>query len=264
MTMPLRFDHAVILVNDLEQAIADYKTLGFNVFFGGEHAGGLTHNALIVFQDGTYLELLAPTRPNLLNQIDPNDRTNFLFMFERGEGFGGYALLSQKLEDDVAGMEHRGLKVQLRPPGGRARPDGEELRWRSAMLDGSMTPFFIQDDTPRQLRVTNDPDLRRQPNGVSGIAGIMIPYSELNNGVKLYSTILGNPPQQQDAMSADFALKGVTITLVEPSSDDQTLGDHLAQYGEVPYKLWLWTVVEETAGHLDSALSHGAQLELMA
>lgn len=264
MTIPLRFDHAVILVNDLEQAIADYKTLGFNVFFGGEHAGGLTHNALIVFQDGTYLELLAPTRPDLLNQIDPNDRSNFLFMFERGEGFGGYALLSQNLEDDVAGMEHRGLSVQLRPPGGRARPDGEELRWRSAMLDGSMTPFFIQDDTPRQLRVTNDTDLHRQPNGVSGIAGIMIPYSDLSSGINLYSTILGNPPQQQDSMSADFALEGVTITLVEPSSDDQTLGEYLAQHREVPYKLWLWTSAEENAGHLDSTLTHGAQLELMA
>jgi hypothetical protein len=264
MTIPLRFDHAVILVNDLEQAISDYQALGFNVFYGGEHAGGLTHNALIVFQDGTYLELLAPTHPDLLKQIDPNDRSNFLFMFERGEGFGGYALLSQNLEGDVAGMENRGLKVQLRSPGGRVTPTGEELRWRSAMLDGSMTPFFIQDDTPRFLRVTKDPDLQRQPNGISGIAGIMIPYSDLNSGVNLYSTILGNPPQQQDSMSADFALEAITITLVAPTNDDQNLGDYLAQHGEVPYKLWLWTSVGEKAGELDTMLTHGVQLELMA
>jgi hypothetical protein len=238
--------------------------LGFNVFFGGEHAGGLTHNALIVFQDGTYLELLAPTRSDLLTQIDPNDRSNFLFMFAHGEGFGGYAILSQNLEADVAGMENRGLSVELRPPGGRARPDGEELRWRSAMLNGSMSPFFIQDDTPRHLRVTNDPELQHQLNGVSGVAGIMIPYRDLNTGVDLYSTILGNPPQQRDSMSADFSLEGVTITLVAPTNDDETLRDHLEQHGEVPYKLWLWTSQEEKAGQMDDVVTHGAHIELMA
>ncbi len=264
MTLPLRFDHAVILVNDLEQATSDYKALGFNVFYGGEHAGGLTHNALIVFQDGTYLELLAPNSPELLKQIDATDHSNFLFMFERGEGFGGYAILSENLEADVKGMEKRGLAVQLRPPGGRATPTGEELRWRSAMLDGNMTPFFIQDDTPRHLRVTIDPKLRLQPNGVSGVAGIMIPYSDLNSGVNLYSTILGSPPQQQDSMSADFALDSVTITLVAPTTDDENLGDYLAKHGEAPYKLWLWTGIGEKAGELDSARTHGAQIELMA
>lgn len=52
-------DHLVILVSDLAEAIEDYEALGFHVAPGGEHTDGATHNALISFADGTYLELLA-------------------------------------------------------------------------------------------------------------------------------------------------------------------------------------------------------------
>jgi catechol 2,3-dioxygenase-like lactoylglutathione lyase family enzyme len=263
MTNSLVFDHAIILVHDLEKATSDYRALGFNVFFGGEHVGGKTHNALIVFQDGTYLELLAPTDPALLENIDPNDRANFLFMFARGEGFGGYAMCASDLQAEVDRMQARGLSVNLRPPNGRARPDGQQLRWRSAMFEGTMTPFFIQDDTPRNLRVTDDSAQTLQPNGVTGVAGIMVASNNLNNEIVRYSAILDAPPQQQDATTADFALGGTTITLAVPAGDESDVGDYLTQRGEVPYKLWLWTNNGDKAGALDSVSTHGAHIELM-
>ncbi|MDQ2809182.1 MAG: VOC family protein [Chloroflexota bacterium] len=57
--MIIGIDHIVILVPDLTQAEQDYTALGFTVTPGGEHAGGLTHNALIALADGSYLELIA-------------------------------------------------------------------------------------------------------------------------------------------------------------------------------------------------------------
>ena len=57
--MLIRLDHLVLLVRDLELASADYESLGFAVTPGGEHADGLTRNALVPFQDGTYLELVS-------------------------------------------------------------------------------------------------------------------------------------------------------------------------------------------------------------
>ena len=265
MAIPLQFDHAVILVNDLEQASSDYRTLGFHVFFGGVHADSKTHNSLIVFRDGTYLELLAPTNPALLDGLDADDKSSFLFMFARGEGFGGYALLSSNLESEVARMQQRGLPIQPRPPGGRARSDGQALRWRSAMLEGTMTPFFIQDDTARNLRVPDDPDSIQHPNGVTGVAGIMVAVHGLDAGIMRYSAILDAAPQQQDATTADFALGDRTISLNAPTQTDEEsdLRDYLAQHGEVPYKLWLWSEHGEQAGTLDNALTHGAHIELM-
>jgi glyoxalase-like protein len=212
--MSLRFDHAVVLVNDLNTAINDYRALGFNPFFGGEHVGGKTHNALIVFQDSSYLELLAPTSPELLKSVDPDDRSSFLYMFQYGEGFGGYALLSQDLAADTKAMQQRRLDVQLRPPGGRARPDGQQLRWQSAMIGGSMTPFFIQDETPRVLRVPNDAAATQQPNGVSGVAALRVAVSDLEAGTRRYEAILGTKPK---AERTKFDLGDFTIHLVQDS-----------------------------------------------
>ena len=57
----IQLDHVVISVSNLEEAMEDYRRLGFNVLPGGEHASGTTHNALVVLADGTYLELMALT-----------------------------------------------------------------------------------------------------------------------------------------------------------------------------------------------------------
>ncbi len=216
----MHFDHAVILVHNLDAAIADYKTLGFNPFFGGKHADGKTQNALIVFQNGTYLELLAPTDPAFLKTVDPNDHGSFLFLFQFGEGFGGCAFGTQNLEADMEGMRQRGLNINMRPFGGRQRPDGQTLRWRSALIGESMTPFFIQDDTPRELRVPNNPELTKQPNGVIGVAGIRVAVGHFEIGVNRYQAILDDPPRSRNG-TAEFRLDDFTVTVV-PQADLQT------------------------------------------
>ncbi len=57
----LAVDHIVIMVPDLNAAIRDYTELGFTVIPGGSHPAG-THNALIAFADGAYIELIAEGR----------------------------------------------------------------------------------------------------------------------------------------------------------------------------------------------------------
>jgi catechol 2,3-dioxygenase-like lactoylglutathione lyase family enzyme len=245
--MTLQFDHAVILVKDLNAAINDYRKLGFNAFFGGEHAGGKTHNALIVLADGTYVELLAPTRPEFLQSVDPSDRTSFLFMFQYGEGFGGYALLSADLTAETEAMQKRGLNVQLRPPGGRARPDGQQLRWQSAMIGGSMTPFFIQDVTPRVLRVPNEADKTRQPNGVSGVKEVRIAVADLSAGLRHYEAILGLKPNTE---KSEFRVRDFTIRLTQSNVPEDRL-----------LALELTGTSNET---FDLTLTHGARIDVMA
>jgi len=247
--MGLRFDHAVILVRDLQTATADYQSLGFNPFFGGEHADGKTHNALIVFHDGSYLELLAPTKPEFIETTGHSSRSGFLFMFAQGEGFGGYALLADDLEAETRRMQGRGLNVAMRPPGGRLRPDGEELRWRSAMVDNTMTPFFIQDDTPRNLRVPDTADKTAQPNGVVGIKSIEVAISELETGIVRYQDILGHEANSRGQNEAVFKGAGFDLRLsVNPKLDADRL-----------------IVLSLKAGEnrsLDKTLTHGAEIQL--
>src|SRR5216684_222849 len=56
-------DHIVIVVRDLDAAVADYGRLGFTVVRGGRHPSMGTHNALIAFSDGAYFELIPTASP---------------------------------------------------------------------------------------------------------------------------------------------------------------------------------------------------------
>ena len=79
--MLTRLDHLVVLVSDLDQAIRGCEGLGFAVTSGGEHADGLTCNALIPFKDGSYLELVA--------FVDPEDSRDNVWGWRRFFSSGG-------------------------------------------------------------------------------------------------------------------------------------------------------------------------------
>ncbi len=162
----LPIDHVIIAVHDLNAASDDYTALGFNVIYGGKHASGSTHNALICFQDGAYLELLAPTG-------DPAQAgsTDFSPLLRGSEGLVGYALQSHDLLGDIAGLREHGVTVGAISKGKRERQDGIELRWYTASIDGGMSPFLIEDITPRYLRVPAN--AINHPNGVTGIAELV-------------------------------------------------------------------------------------------
>jgi|TARA_B100000959_G_C14882247_1_gene583051 catechol 2,3-dioxygenase-like lactoylglutathione lyase family enzyme len=55
----LTLEHVFIRVDDLDAATEDFQSLGFHVIHGGVHSSGVTHNALIHFQNGTFIELVA-------------------------------------------------------------------------------------------------------------------------------------------------------------------------------------------------------------
>ena len=175
----LRFDHAIIAVAQLEQAIADFQALGFHTFYGGRHADGKTHNGLIVFADGGYLELLAPTNPDFMSDMDTLDLSSFLDLVARGDGWAGFALLAEDIEATAAAMRQRQLPISDPTPNSRLRPDGEKLAWRTISIDDSRTPFFITDDTPRVLRVPDDADKNTHANGVTGVADLTVAVPKL-------------------------------------------------------------------------------------
>jgi catechol 2,3-dioxygenase-like lactoylglutathione lyase family enzyme len=265
-------DHVVIAVHNLEQAMADYRQLGFNPFYGGVHAGGKTHNALIVFQDGTYLELLAPTASTQLDDRSANDRSSFLFLLAQGEGLAGYALQSPDLEADASRIQAAGIDITLRPPAGRARPDGQQLQWRSATIQDTMSPFLIQDLTPRVLRVPDDPQLNTHANGSTGLMNLQIVVHDLQGAMQFYEALLGSTMAQvpdydtgefKSEISALSSLRQCPITITQPIRPQGELVDSLQQYGEVPFALTLRsTAIKEVVQELDRNSTHGARIKL--
>jgi catechol 2,3-dioxygenase-like lactoylglutathione lyase family enzyme len=192
--VPLQLDHVVIAVNDLEAAIRDYGELGFIVTRGGVHANRATHNALITFANGTYLELLAatgePPRPDLID---------FSVLLRSGEGLVGFALRSDDLDAEAARLRAEGLAVDEVIPGERHRNDGTVIRWKLALIGGGFAPFLIQDVTPRAWRITDDPAITTHPNQVVGLHSVEITAYDGRITPEWYAKLFGSMPQSDMA-----------------------------------------------------------------
>ena len=164
-------DHLVILVERLDGAVAGYEELGFRVTPGGEHADGLTRNALVPFADGTYLELVA--------FVDPDDARDNVWgwrpFLQKGGGLVDYCASSDDLAADVQRLADRDFGVSGPDEGGRRLPDGSEIRWKSARLrqEGRVLPFLIEDTTPRARRVPGGA-AAEHPNGARGISRLLL------------------------------------------------------------------------------------------
>ena len=240
-TVPTRLDHLVVLVRDLEEAAGDYGRLGFRVTHGGEHADGLTRNALVPFRDGTYLELVA--------FVDPEEGRDNVWGwrgFLPSEGLIDYCAASDGLREDVGRLRGLGLDVEDLGEGGRRLPDGTEIRWRSASTagEGRVLPFLIEDLTPRRMRVPGGP-AADHPNGATGIRRLEISASDARGASGLLASLSRTAP-------GSLELGGCELVLTERD----------AGLGAGPTAVTLSTQPAGNAGGLDPGLSHGVRFEL--
>jgi catechol 2,3-dioxygenase-like lactoylglutathione lyase family enzyme len=181
------FDHIVILSDDLEQAKAQFERLGFTVTPGGRHPR-FTHNALVPFQDGTYLELIAFYEHPDEGSTETHRWHHHL---ATGGGLVDFAIAATDLDVLIADADARGVTTSGAQPGARKRPDGQEIRWRSTMQSSDNVgalPFIIQDVTERGLRVPLE--AAEHANGVRGIQSLVVAVADLDAAIKRYCALL--------------------------------------------------------------------------
>ena len=256
--MILGIDHLVILVRDLEAAVADYTALGFTVTPGGQHAGGATHNALVPFADGAYLELIA-----FLHDVPDHRWARHTAL---GEGLVDFALLPDAIADDIAAARERGVAYQGPTPGGRLRPDGQQVAWQIGEPPTPDLPFLCADVTPRELRVPGG-DAREHANGATGISEVTVAVWDVQASARRYEALLGTPPVVLDAHTVSFGLGTARITLAAPAAGapaDSALHARLAARGEGPLAFALRAGTSSAGALLDQHLSHGVDIDLVA
>lgn len=149
--MIVGIDHILIAVEDVDRAMGDFKRLGFLAVRGGAHPRWGTHNALVPLADGSYFELIGVNNPALATQS--RSGRNVKQTLERDNRLAGFALESDDLDGDVAAIRKRGIEIGDPEEGSRSRPDGHQVRWRSARCADELLPFLIRDATSRELRV---------------------------------------------------------------------------------------------------------------
>jgi hypothetical protein len=250
-----RLDHLVILVRDLGQAVRDYEVLGFTVTTGGEHADGLTRNALVAFEDGSYLELVA-----FLDPRDPRDNLwGWRAFLPSGGGLIDYCSASDDLRADVRGLRERSFDVDGPTDGGRRLPDGTEIRWRVARIrqEGRLLPFLIEDVTPRSARVPAGSAAEHQ-NGATGIVRLELAATDAGAAARSLAALIGAP----EASEVYLRLGGCTLSPVSPGQDEEAR-ERLDAAGSGPLAVVLATGALGEEKELDRRLSEGVGIRLL-
>jgi len=166
-----QLDHVVFVARDLQAAIDDHRRRGFTVTPGGEHADHVTHNAVIPFADGTYLELVG------FHDLSRSVTHRWWKIAADGGGLADFALLSDDIDADAAAL----ADLVKTPPknGGRIR--------RTASLKAPL-PFLIEDITARDLRVPGGA-AAEHANGATGIASVAIGAMDIGDAEWRYAAL---------------------------------------------------------------------------
>ncbi len=156
--MALSPDHLVYAAHNLEEAV-DHLTerLGVRPSAGGRHPSG-THNALLALGNSCYLEIIAPDPSQSIQ--DSGQPLAFGLDDLQAPRLATWAVLANSLEEVASASQAAGYDPGVVIDGGRRRPDGVELSWRTTKRpetregwpppgDG-LVPFLIEwgDGTP--------------------------------------------------------------------------------------------------------------------
>lgn len=240
-----KFDHAMITVRNLDETIARYRNLGFEVQPGGHHPEIGTHNALIYFRQD-FIELISVHNESKTKALPlTSGLLNFLAAHEGGLTM--YALATTDIQQEAEHLRASHLTAMGPFPAERVRPDGQRLRWRLLIANGAVwcqpCPFFIQRDIPDE----QDPAWGQSgthPNGVTGCKGIAIAVRDLEQMANLYQHQFGLELIRRDevpalaSLRATFRVGSFEIDLLAPYGEGPV--QHvLDTVGETPFELRL-------------------------
>ncbi|TKA23830.1 hypothetical protein B0A50_06965 [Salinomyces thailandicus] len=174
-------DHVVLLL-PYEQVVnpPSWIANSFHISPGGRHADGKTENKLILFRDGSYLELIA------FIHDDPARRKGHCW--DKDYGVVDFALTTRHQFDHATlreRLQKSGANFSYADPveGGRKTPDRQELRWKLTCpvgVERGMVPFWCSDLTPRERRVPGVNGNTHHPCGAVGISGVVIEVADGN------------------------------------------------------------------------------------
>lgn len=176
-------DHVVIVVADLDRAIAGFDALGFTVVRGGRHPGLGSHNALIAFADGAYFELIA--------FLEATSTHRWFAALGKGGGLTDFCMQTSDLDADAASFKRAGATVGEPFAMERQRPDAYILKWVLAVMEppsAGAVPFLIRDTTPRDERI---PPQRAHRNGAVGIRTLTVAVENAAAASTFYERVLG-------------------------------------------------------------------------
>jgi hypothetical protein len=235
--MDLTIDHVPFAWSDHDELVAEFSSLGLAPEYGGEHDNGVTQMSAVCFDDGSYVELVAPVPGDV--DLDGG----YWPAFVRTDG-GPCAWCVEV--DDVVRAVKRAVDAGVPVAGpwheSRERADGVRVEWDRAEFggpdDGQTYPFAIADRTPRAYRVQPTESVSGGP--LTGIADVVVAVPDLDASVGQLDRLYRLPtPRRTDAPAFGARLAsfpGQPLTLATPLDGDRGawLAERLDAYGTCP------------------------------
>ncbi|MCS3431438.1 VOC family protein [Klebsiella sp. BIGb0407] len=253
MTLPVPvLDHVVINVaNQLDEASALYRRLGFQLSERGHHSLG-SSNHLAIFNEN-YLELLG------FEQGRGDKRKN---IWDAPLGLSGLVWKTQSAADEFIHLEQQGLDEA--PPASFHRPvrlpEGHETqaRFKTVKLRRSLIPngysFFCQHETPEAVWQA---DWQRHPNGVKNISEFVISAQNPARATRVYSQLFGEHRIQASHDGALVLKAGkATVRIASEDYARRRFGTLPEDYDGTPRMVGLSFLVESLA-QVKTSLLHG-------
>lgn len=234
----LLYDHAVVAGRDLDALSAAFADVGMESEYGGEHAHDVTHNSLLGFDDGSYIELISTSEAG----SEPSRRRDFI---AGDAGPCGWALETDDVRAVAERLSERGVEVELSEPHQRETPEGKVAKWQLAYLGGgepgSSLPFVIEDRSPREYRISSSPSVTGSE--LTGVAATVVCVADLDAGVERYRQAFDLPaPERQTAPTFGADLTGFgesAVVLAAPAEGGEWLEERLDAFGTLPCAILL-------------------------
>ena len=252
-------DRMVIVVDDLDRAVQDYRALGFTVTPPQQVEGSGVRRSCIFFANtDTHLELVSSRAGMAARVLHGLKAVGFTHL--RRDALARRAL-ARALKRETSGTG-----TDASSPAQVDVLDGVSFR-RRHQPEEDFFSLLTADALPQQKSAQNpEGDPTRHANGVTGIATVTVAVKRLERKVASCSARLGVPPfywldsPLLNLRTASFALGGATLKLAQPTGAG-AVNDYLKAHGEGPCALTLQTTA--STRRLDDARTHGLRLELI-
>jgi len=236
-TVILELDHTSICGSNLDALRQAFTDAGLTPDFGGPHGNGITQMAAIAFDDGSYIELIAPIKAGATTGSD------WAKFMDGDAATCAWAASTNVLLQEVDRLKKAGVAVTVPARGSRKRPDGMAIEWTIAAVGsgtpGSTLPFMIEDQTPRAWRVQTSESVRGAP--VSGIESVVVGVNNLDASIAMFRKTYGwSEPlvENQKDFGKMAYFPGEPIILASPSGGGW-LAERISKYGESPVAILL-------------------------
>lgn len=228
-----RIDHAVFAWEDLDAVTATFSGVGLAPDDGGTHEDGTTRMATVGFDDGSYLELIAPADAGVTPQLWPTE-------IEQSAGPCAWCLEADDLRRELKRLIDSGVPVNGPRSNSRERPDGTVVEWDAGVFGTvdtvGMFPFLISDRTPRDYRVR--PSESVSGSSLTGVAWVVVAVEDVAEATDRFRQVYRFPTPRR-AESEQFGARlasfpGQPLVLAEPFEETNWIGDRLDRFGAGP------------------------------